>query len=285
MNVLSIQSRVVYGRVGNSAAGFVLQCLGHEAWTLDTVTLSNHPGHPAWRGRSTPPDELRALLAGLEGVGALARCDVLLSGYLGQAATAEVVVEALAALRRHNPGALYACDPVLGERTKGVYVREGVRAAMTERLLPLADLVFPNSFELELLTGGDTSTAKGVLDAARDLRDRQQRPGLIVVTGIERDDGPAGMIEVLALDGTGAWLAATQRLEVPAHGAGDTFAALFLGHYLRQRRAETALARALTAMDAIMRASVASGADELDLVAARGAFDPATPTIAPRRLD
>ncbi len=275
MNILSIQSHVVYGHVGNAAAVFPLQRLGFEVWPVNTVSFSNHLGYPTWRGRARTPEELTELIDGLEALGILGRCDAVLTGYLGKAATAEVILDALRRVRAANPNALYLCDPVMGDLHGGLFVASDIPAVFAARLLPAADIIAPNAFELEHLSGIDTTTLKSALAAADRLRGASPggRPGAVVATSIERRDGPAGMLEVLAVDAAGAWLAATPKLPLHAHGTGDAFAALLLGHYLRLRRLDDAVARATAAMHAIVEATVAADAYELRLIAAQQHFD------------
>lgn len=286
MNVLSIQSRVTYGYVGNSAAMLPLQRLGFDVWPIDTVSFSNHLGYKTWRGRVRAPEEIREIVDGLELIGKLPACDAVLSGYLGDAATGEVVLDAVARVRRANPRALYACDPVMGDRIGGLYVRPGIPEVFAGRLIPAADIVMPNEFELSHLTDGDCSTLESTLAAVDRLRatGADGRPRLVVVTGLDRREGAEERIEVLAVDDVGAWLIATPRLAFTAYGTGDTFAALFLGHYLRRGRVDEALARAVAAMYAVVEATAAAGSVELKLVAAQDRFHPSGPVPQPRRV-
>ena len=277
MNVLSIQSRVVHGHVGNSAAGPVLQRLGHEVWALDTVTFSNHPAHGGWRGRIVPPAELAELLAGLAERGLLERCDAVLSGYLGDPGTARVVEDAVARVRAANPGALYACDPVIGEVGRGVYVRPGLPEAFRDTLVPRADLVTPNPFELAYLAGGPVGTLAEARAAAGRLRARG--PGVVVATGLRLAETP-DRITVLAVSAGGAWRASVPERRAPAWGAGDTFAALFLAVYLRDRDVAAALGHAMAALDAVLLATEAARAPELALILAQDALvRPARPVM------
>lgn len=269
MNVLSIQSRVVHGHVGNSAAGPVLQRLGHEVWALDTVTFSNHPAHGGWRGRIVPPAELAELLTGLAERGLLERCDAVLSGYLGDPGTARVVEDAVARVRAANPGALYACDPVIGEVGRGVYVRPGLPEAFRDTLVPRADLVTPNPFELAYLAGGPVGTLAEACAAAGRLRARGA--GVVVATGLRLAEAP-DRITVLAVSAGGAWRASVPERRAPAWGAGDTFAALFLAVYLRDRDVAAALGHAVAALDAVLAATEAARAPELLLVLAQDAL-------------
>ena len=275
MNILSIQSSVAYGHVGNAAAILPLQRLGFEVWPVNTVTLSNHPAHGGFRGRFSEADELRALIQGIVERGALARCDAVLSGYLGEAANGAVVLEAVAAVKRANPAALYCCDPVMGEKGRGVYVRQGIPEFFRDRALASADIVIPNPFELEFLSGRAIDGIASARDAARAILARG--PRLVVVSGLP---GPDGTIGVLAVTRDGAWLAETPMLEVAAHGAGDVFAALFLGHYLKRPSIGAALGRAVSAQYALMHATArAKGAPgDLALIAAQDAI------LAPKTL-
>lgn len=274
MNILSIQSAVAYGHVGNSAAVFPLQRLGHEVWPVATVAFSNHPAYGAWRGRVIPAAEVAELLTGIVERGALPRCDAVLSGYLGDPATGPVVVEVVARLKAANPRGLYCCDPVIGEVGRGIYVRPGVPEFITERLVPIADIVTPNPFELAHLTRANVTTLDEALAAAHALRHRG--PDLVVATGLRLRDAPA-WVAVLAVNATGAWIVRSPHRDLTAHGAGDLFTALFLGVFLPGREVATALGHAVAALDAILADTQATGAAELCLVMAQEAIvQPAT---------
>jgi pyridoxine kinase len=288
VNILSIQSHVVFGHVGNAAAVFPLQRLGHEVWPVDTVTVSNHLSYPTWRGRFRAPDELGEIIEGLDSLGVLARCDVVLSGYLGQAGNGAVVAEAVRRVRAANPRALYACDPVMGDRRSGLFVKPDIPPVFEGMLLPLADIAFPNAFELEQISGGNTRALIDTLAAAdrfrAGMRAEPPQGPLVLVKSVDRADGPTGHVEVLAVDETGAWRAAAPRHDVPANGAGDCFAALFLGHYLRARDVAAALGRAVSAIDAILAKTAAAGGAELALIAAQDELDPREPKFRAERV-
>jgi pyridoxine kinase len=275
VGILSIQSRVVYGYVGHSAAVFLLQRLGFEVWPIDTVCLSNHPGYPTVRGRTVPAAEVRALLEGVEQRGALARCEAVLSGYLGEAATADVVSRAVARVKAARPGALFCCDPVMGDAGKPLYVASDLPARFRERLVPAADIVTPNAVELAHLTGQPVATVADARAAAEAVRRRG--PSVVVVTGLPEADGR--VLATLALGDGGAWLARSRCRDRPAHGAGDAFTAVFLGAYLRGRDVPGALARAVGALEAILDASEGGDSPDLAIVAAgdRVALGPEAP--------
>lgn len=269
MNVLSIQSSVAYGHVGNSAAVLPLQRLGHDVWAVNTVAFSNHPAHGGHRGRVTPPAEVEELIRGLEERGALARCDAVVSGYLGEAGTAGVVRNAVDRARAANPRLLYCCDPVIGETHSGVYVRAGIPEAIRDRLLPAADLLKPNLFELGYLVGRPVRTLTEAIGAADELRARG--PRVVVATGIPLS-GPGGPLGTLAVAPGGAWLARVPARRVPGHGAGDLFTAVFLGVHLLGRDPAAALAHAAAALDAVLDETERRGVKDLALVAAQEAI-------------
>jgi pyridoxine kinase len=282
MNILSIQSRVAYGHVGNAAAVFPLQRLGHDVWPIDTTMLSNHLGYQQWGGRMLTSAEVGAVLDGLAGLGVLARCDAVLSGFIGEPATGAVIAEAVARVKAANPQALYACDPVMGDR-EGLYVQPGVLAAFKERLLPQADIALPNFYELGWLAGATPVTRADILAAIAGLRERG--PGLVVATGVQHPELAAGEIEIVAMDAQGAWSVVTPFLEgAPIAGTGDCFAALFLGHYLPRRDLPAALSRAASGMFAIIEKTLEAGREELTIIAAQAQFEQPEPRFAARRL-
>lgn len=278
MRVLSIQSSVAAGHVGNDAARLPLQRLGHDVLALDTVRLAHHPAHGAFRGRVTEADELAALLDGLEAVGALAGVDAVLTGYMGTAANGRVALDAVARVKKRNPRALYVLDPVMGERARGFYVCEKLAAYFRDEALPRADIVLPNPFELDVLTGRHAAGLDQTRTAARTLL--TQGPRLVVAKGIETDAG----IGVLAVAREGAWLVETPRVAAPAHGAGDAFAAFFLGHHLKRPSPAWALGRAASAQNALMRATARARTGELALVSGQADWSAPRTLFRARRL-
>ena len=265
MAILSIQSAVAYGHVGNSAAVFPLQRLGHEVWPVDTVQLSNHTGYGGSRGRAWDAETLAEVIRGIRERGAFQRCDAVLSGYLGEAALGEVVLAAAAQVKAANPAAIYCCDPVIGDDHSGVFVRPGLVEFFRDRALPAADIITPNRFELALLAGAAVASLPDALAAAAALRRRG--PRLVLATSLAGTT--ADEIAMLAAGDDSAWLVATPRLPLVANGAGDLAAALFLGYWLRRRDAASALGDAASAIYAVIDATWRSGEAELQVVAAQ----------------
>lgn len=276
MNVLSIQSSVAFGHVGNSAAAFVLQRLGHEVWPVDTVTLAHHPGYGRWHGRVSTAAEIATLLDGLAECKAFAHCGAVLSGYLGDASLGPSLLDAVARAKAANPAALYACDPVMGDSEKGLYVRPGIAEFFRNRALVAADILLPNVFELGLFAGGEIDDVGAALAAARGLLSRG--PRAVVVKGLRTRPRGRAAIATLAVSATAAWLIECPAVPSPAHGAGDAFAALFLGGYLKRRSLKAALEQAVSAVHAVMVRTAAMGRRELALVETQDALR------APKRL-
>jgi pyridoxine kinase len=268
MRFLSLQSHVAYGYVGNRAATFPLQRLGHEVWAVNTVEFSNHTGYGAWRGRTAPADQVAEIVQGIEALGQLPRCDALLTGYVGDAALADVVLDTARRVRAANPKAIWCCDPVLGDTDTGVYVKPGIDAFFRERAIPAADLVTPNHFELELLTGAKVSTMAEALAAARTLL---KGPKLALITSLRRTDAPADQIEMVAVSADAAWRIATPLIgfEIMPNGTGDAVAALFSAHWLAGGDVADALGKAASSIFAVLEATHAMGERELQLVAAQ----------------
>ncbi|MEF2276839.1 pyridoxal kinase PdxY [Deinococcus sp. YIM 134068] len=276
LNLLSIQSWVSYGHVGNAAAVFPLQRLGFEVWAINTVQFSNHTGYGAWTGNVFPPEHVAQIIDGIEARGVLPTCHAVLSGYMGSEGTVGAVVGAVRRVRAANPSALYCCDPVMGDVGRGVFVRPELPDLIRTQAIPEADVVTPNQFELELLTGVRVTTLAEALDAARTLRGslRAGGPRIVVVTSLVREDAPGDVIETLAVTEGGAWLCRTPLLPLdpPRNGTGDAIAALFFGHFLQTGDAGEALALSMSALFAVLERTHAAGTREIQLVAAQEEF-------------
>ncbi|MBF0128375.1 MAG: pyridoxal kinase PdxY [Alphaproteobacteria bacterium] len=269
MNVLSIQSHVVYGHVGNAAAVFPLQRMGVEVWPLYTVQFSNSPGRGSHRGMVFDAVHIHDVVKGLGELAVLSRLDGVISGYVGDASVGQAVLEASWRVRAASPKAVYLCDPVLGDVGRGIYVRTGLPAFIRERLVPAADIVTPNHFELEFLTGRQVRTLDDAVGASIALCARG--PKVVVTTSLRRKEVPAGTVENLVVTGKEAWIVATPFLHLspPLDGGGDAFSALFLGHFLRDGDVARALSLAASSLHGILLHAQSTGARELPLIAAQ----------------
>jgi pyridoxine kinase len=256
MKVLSIQSAVAYGHVGNSAAVFPLQRIGVEVLPVYTVNFSNHTGYGAWRGPLISPDDVRDVILGIEDRGVFPQIDAVLSGYQGGEGIGDVILDAVARVKAANPDAIYACDPVMGNAKSGCFVAPAIPVLLRERT--------PNQFELGFLTGTEPDTLESTLDAA-DLA-RAMGPRTVLVTSVERPDREPGTIEMLVVNDFGAWIVQTPLLPMKANGSGDVTAALFTAHYLRTDDAADALARTVSSVFDLLQRTHESGERELQLV-------------------
>ncbi|MBD7957823.1 pyridoxal kinase PdxY [Microbacterium sp. Sa4CUA7] len=267
MNILSIQSAVAYGHVGNSAAVFPLQRIGVEVLPVYTVNFSNHTGYGSWRGPLISPDDVREVITGIEERGAFADIDVVLSGYQGGEGIGQVIIDTVARVKAANPDAVYACDPVMGNAKSGCFVAPSIPVLLREKVVPVADIITPNQFELGFLTGTEPATIDETLDAAD--RARAMGPRTVLVTSVERPDRPEGTIEMLVVDDAGAWIVQTPLLPMKANGSGDVTAALFTAHYRRTGSAAEALARTTSSVYDLLRLTHESGTRELALIEAQ----------------
>jgi pyridoxine kinase len=268
--ILSIQSSVAYGHVGNSAITFPLMRMGVEVWPVITVHFSNHTGYGAWRGPLLSATDLRDVVRGMDERGVLDEVDAVLSGYQGGEDIGEMILDAVALVKRRNRAAIYCCDPVLGDTDRGLYVRPGIPELMRQMVVPAAQIITPNQFELESLTGLSVSTTAELLNAADAARDLG--PNVILVTSVVRQDGPPGEIDMVAVSPDGAWLVTTPQLPQTFTGSGDVAAATFLASLLDKWDVPQALAHTAALIYGLLEVTAASGRVELALIAAQDEF-------------
>ena len=271
MNILSIQSAVAYGHVGNSAAVFPLQRIGHEVWPVYTVNFSNHTGYGAWRGPMIPAADVADVIAGIDERGVLGQVDAVLSGYQGGDDIAGVIIDAVARVKELNPAAVYACDPVMGNAKSGCFVADTIPPLLRDRVVPVADIITPNQFELGYLTSREATDLDSTLDAVASAR--EMGPQTVLVTSVERPEAdPENFLEMIVVDDKGSWIVRTPRLPFKRNGSGDVASALFTGHYIRSGDAADALARTASSVFDLLSTTYEAGAGELLLVEAQDAY-------------
>jgi len=273
VRILSIQSSVAYGHVGNSAAVFPLQRLGHEVWPVHTVLFSNHTGYGAWRGPVIAGADVHEVILGMEERGALAQVDLVLSGYQGSPEIAEVILDAVTRVKAANPAAAYACDPVMGNADSGCFVDPAIPPLLRDRVVPQADVITPNQFELGELTGVPL-TARPDLDAVLAAADaaRAMGPSTVLVTSVAHTGQAPDTIEMVAVTAEGAWSVRTPRLPMHANGSGDVTAALFSAHLRATGDAATALARTSSSVFDLLVNTLDAGTGELQLVESQAGY-------------
>ncbi len=282
MNILSIQSHVAYGHVGNASATFPMQRLGVDVWPIHTVQFSNHTGYGSWKGRVFDGGMIDEVMEGIAERGVLANCDGVISGYMGSADIGHAILSAVEQVRAANPKALYCCDPVIGDVGRGVFVRPGIPEFMREQAVPAADIVTPNQFELELLTDIEIKTLADAHRAVETLRDAG--PKGVMVTSLDTDETPADSIDLMAADAKGSWRVRTPKLDVSVNGAGDAIGALFFTHYLREESAAAALSKAASSIYGLLKRTKEAGSREILTVAAQDEFVTPSQVFTPEAI-
>jgi pyridoxine kinase len=270
MNILSIQSHVAYGHVGNASAVFPMQRLGVEVWPIHTVQFSNHTGYGAWKGRVFDAPMIEELVEGIGERGVLPTCDGVLSGYMGSAEIGDAILSAVDKVRAANPRALYCCDPVIGDVGRGIFVRPGIPEFMRDRAVPAADIVTPNYFELDYLSGIASETLSMAKEAVAAVQ--QLGPRVVLVTSLHTRDTPQDCIDLLAGEGGEFWRVRTPKLSLSVNGAGDAIAALFFVHYARTGASGIALGEAAASVYGVLRRTAEAGSREILTVAAQDEF-------------
>ena len=270
MNILSIQSWVAYGHVGNASAVFPMQRLGCNVWAIHTVQFSNHTGYGAWKGRVFDGPMIDELVEGIAERGVLGHCDGVISGYMGSADIGNAILAAVAKVRAANPAATYCCDPVIGDVGRGIFVRPGIPEFMREKAVPAADVITPNQFELDLLAGMTTISLADVRTALQ--RVHALGPKVILVTSLITEETPDDCIDLLASDASGLYRLRTPKLELSVNGAGDAIAALFNLHWKRSGSAASALGEAGASIYGLLKRTESAGSREILTVEAQEEF-------------
>jgi pyridoxine kinase len=278
VNILSIQSHVAFGHVGNASATFPMQRLGHEVWPIHTVQFSNHTGYGSWTGRVFDGQAVEELVDGIAARGVLPSCDGVLSGYMGSADIGQAILGTVARVREANPRAVYCCDPVIGDVGRGIFVRPGIPEFMRDHALPAADIVTPNQFELEYLASREIRTPAEAKAAVASLQAMGAR--VVLVTSLHTDNTPADAVDLAAGEGGELFRVRTPKLGVSVNGAGDAIAALFLVHYLDSGSARVALERAASSVYGLLKRTEEAGSREILTVAAQDEFVRPTWTFA-----
>ncbi|MGE6177473.1 pyridoxal kinase PdxY [Aeromonas salmonicida] len=271
--ILSIQSHVVFGCAGNSAAVFPMRRMGMEVWPVNTVQFSNHTQYSqGWQGMVMPDGHIRQLITGLADIGVLGQCDALLSGYLGSAEQGEEILAAVARLKALNPNALYFCDPVMGHPDKGCIVAPGVADFLKNRALTCADMLAPNLLELEQLTEREIRNVQQALAACQQLRDQGAK--LVMVKYLGKAGFAMDRFEMLLVCEEGAF-----HISRPLYpfardpiGVGDLLSATMLANLLAGFTPVAAFERTNASVDAVVAQTWLAGAYELQLVAAQQAM-------------
>lgn len=265
--VLSIQSHVAFGHAGNSSAVFPLQRLGVDVWPVLTVNFSNNSSYGSMRGPLIAPSDVAEVVKGIDEREVLPQVDAVLSGYQGAAEMGEVILDSAALVKRRNPHAIYCADPVMGDVGRGFYARPGIPEFMRDHVTPAADIMSPNLFELEFLTGRTTSSVAEVVEAAQQLR--AMGPDVVLVTSVTGNDVPNDVLRMIAVNDAGVWQVETPLLQRAFTGSGDLTTAMFLAHWLRSKDLAHTLEATASIVYSVLEQTTREGSRELRLVAAQ----------------
>lgn len=280
--ILSIQSSVAYGHAGNSAAVFPLMRMGVDVWPVLTVHFSNHTGYESWRGPLLASSDIADVITGIDERGVLSGCDAVLSGYQGAEDVGAVVMDAVALVKRRNPSAIYCCDPVMGDVGRGFFVRPGIPEFFRDTVIPIADVITPNLFELEFLSGRTVTDLASLLEAVDLVRERG--PRTVLVTSAIQSDTEPGSLDLVAVNDDGAWAVTTPLLPMAATGCGDITTASFLAHLLAGAELATAVEHTAASVFGVLEQTARAKSYELVLVQAQEEFVNPSHTFAARRL-
>lgn len=278
--VLVITSQVVRGGISGRGLTFALERIGHDVWFLPTILLPWHPGQGKGTRIVAPAADFIAIVEDLAASPKLAEVGAVISGYLGNPEQAAAIASLVKAVKTRNPDAPYLCDPVMGDQHDGsgnLYVPTATAEAIRDQLVPLADVVTPNAFELGWLTGREIDSEMQALAAARVLGNER-----VMVTS-----SPAlrrNAIANLLAGPRGAVAAEHASIANPPHGTGDLIAGLFLSNLLAGQNDEEALKRASASVFELVARSVRKGADELLFAEEQNSVVKAMALVTSRRV-
>ncbi|MDF7670587.1 pyridoxal kinase PdxY [Orbaceae bacterium ESL0721] len=270
-NILSIQSHVVFGHAGNSAAEFPMRRLGVNVWPLNTVQFSNHTQYREWTGTVMPASHLVDIANGINAIGELKRCDAVLSGYMGSPEQGHAIIDIVKKVKEVNPKAIYLCDPVMGHPEKGCFVAPGVAEFFCQTAVPMADILSPNILELEELNGKQriNNVTEAIL-ACRELC--KKGPKAILVKHLSRAGYQNDRFEMLLVTKDEAWHISRPLVDFGVRqpvGVGDMTSGLFLANILLGRSLVDALEHTTAAVYAVMLETLKHDEYELQLVSAQ----------------
>ena len=269
-NILAIQSHVVFGHAGNSAAEFPMRRLGANVWPLNTVQFSNHTQYGQWTGCVMPPTHLTEIVQGIAAIDQLKRCDAVLSGYLGSAEQGEHILGIVRQVKAAHPQAKFFCDPVMGHPEKGCIVAPGVAEFHKRYAMPASDIIAPNLIELEILAGRDVKDVNDAVLAARELI--AQGPEIVLVKHLARAGYSQDRFEMLLVTADEAWHISRPLIDFGARhtvGVGDVTSGLLLVKLLQGASLRDALEHVTAAVYEIMLTTKEMGEYELQVVAAQ----------------
>ncbi|MFI8416415.1 pyridoxal kinase PdxY [Serratia sp. NPDC078593] len=269
-NILSIQSHVVFGHAGNSAAEFPMRRMGVNVWPLNTVQFSNHTQYGQWTGCVMPASHLSEIAQGIAAIDQLKHCDAVLSGYIGSPEQGCHILDIVRQVKQANPKAWYFCDPVMGHPEKGCIVAPGVAEFLCQQALPCSDMIAPNILELEQLTQREIGSVAQAVAAARELT--AKGPKVVLVKHLSRAGYHPDCFEMLLVTAEEAWHISRPLVDFGVRqpvGVGDLTSGLLLVNLLKGEALDKALEHVTAAVYDVMLVTQEMGEYELQVVAAQ----------------
>ncbi|OLQ73180.1 pyridoxal kinase [Photobacterium proteolyticum] len=282
--ILSIQSHVAYGHAGNSSAVFPMQRMGFEVWPIHTVQFSNHTQYKqGWTGRAFSASALDELVQGLDNIDALSRCEAILTGYQGSAEQCEAVIRTVEKVKAQNPSAIYVCDPVMGAPDKGCIVAPGIAEHLVNDLMPIADVIVPNQFELSQFAQMEINTLSDAVAACYIALGKGPKAVLVKHLYCISDNKFSMMLATRE----GCFLAQRPHLpfELQPVGVGDLISAVFTAGLLKGKSPSEAFQHCHDACYGVLKRTQQQNEWELQTVLAQNELVEPSETFPVEMLD
>lgn len=262
MAILSIQSHVAYGYVGNKAAVFPLQSMGYDVWPVNTVQFSSHTGYKNWQGDIFSREHIHKIIAGIEAIGVVKDCKAILSGYMGSKDTCLEVYETVERFKSINNDIIYLCDPVIGNTN--CFVKPEVLDFFKTALK--ADIITPNQFEAEILSNIKIKDEASLIEVANYFH--KLNISIVAITGLKLNN--YNNLVVFVSDKKSQYIIETKKYDFdnPINGTGDLFASIFLGTYIATNSAIESLKNTVYYMDVVTKNTLNKNAKELQVTSA-----------------
>ena len=218
-----IHSQVSYGYVGSNTTSFILKAAGYDAITIPTVLYSNHLGHRTVGGQPISDNLLENILEGILKLNILHEVSTIITGFMGSVKQTEITANFIKIAQQKNPNIKHLCDPVMGDTDKGLYVHQSIPEAITKNLVPLANLLTPNKFELDLILKQNLTNieeSRPLLNTTFNLSEQK-----IVVTGCMFASTATDEIDNYILENNHCTSISGKKIALHPAGTGDLFTA------------------------------------------------------------